>query len=308
MNQTQPEEELSLERQKELASLIERHTRTDGKHLSAIPSLHLFRASCEQEPQFAIYEPALCMIAQGSKLVMLAKEGYRYDPRSYLLASVHLPIKGQILEATAIRPYLGLQLNFQPDQIVDMLQMPRSGGETGNHSSRGLAVGSVSSSLLDAVIRLIRLLDNPEDIEGLAPLMIREILYRVMQGEQGASIKSFVVSGSHAQRIAAVIDRINRDYRQRLQVHDLAKMVNMSVSSLHYYFKEVTAMSPLQYLKQVRLQEARRLLLSETTEAAEAAFQVGYESPSQFSREYARLFGQPPIRDVNQLRHRLSRS
>lgn len=134
MNQTQPEEELSLEGQGELASLIERHSRTDGKHWSAIPSLHLFRASCEQEPQFAIYEPALCMIALGSKLVMLAKESYRYDPRSYLLASVHLPIKGQILEATAFRPYLGIRL-------------------------------------------------------------IREILYRVMQGEQGASIKSFVVSG-----------------------------------------------------------------------------------------------------------------
>ncbi len=169
-------------------------------------------------------------------------------------------------------------------------------------SRRGLLVNKTNSLLLDAVLRLVRLLDTPQDIPVLSPLIIREILYRILQDEQGDLISQFAIIGSHAQGIAKAIRLISQDFSKPLRIEELAKEVNMSSSALHNQFKKVTAMSPLQYQKLIRLQEARRLLLSETSEAATVGFQVGYESPSQFSREYARMFGLPPISDVKRLR------
>jgi AraC-like DNA-binding protein len=293
--------------QQELASLIDRHTPSTGTHATAISPLKFFRYDGESQPIYSVYDPALCIVAQGAKLVMLGQECYHYNPASYLVASVNLPITGQIIQAAPKHPYLSLQLDFSTDQIVDIINASHSEWGHKEGSGRGLLVNQTSPSLLDAVLRLVRLLDTEQDIPVLAPLVIREILYRILQDEPGgASIRQFAVAGSHAERIAKVISLINRDFAKPLRIDELATVASMSPSSLHFHFKEVTAMSPLQYQKQVRLQEARRLLLLDIPEAANAGFQVGYESPSQFSREYARKFGLPPLSDIKRLRESLA--
>ncbi|GAA0356865.1 AraC family transcriptional regulator [Bacillus horti] len=292
----------------ELGQLIERFSKQDGTHETAIPSLRFIRASQISEPVHAVYEPSLCVVAKGSKIVMLGPESYRYGPANYLAASVHLPITGQVVEATPVAPYLSLQLQFDMNQILEVIQNSdqREEGKRDRHNSkRGLMISGMNASLLDAVLRLVRLLDHPHDIPVLAPYTIGEIIYRILQGEQGDAIKQFALIGSHAQRIAKVIERLNRDFALPLRIDELAEESHMSPSSFFYYFKEVTAMSPIQYQKQVRLQEARRLLFSSKIDAADAAFLVGYESPSHFSREYARMFGQPPIRDIMRFRDSL---
>ncbi|MBA4496554.1 AraC family transcriptional regulator N-terminal domain-containing protein [Paenactinomyces guangxiensis] len=291
--------------QRELAAYIEKYTGKDGTHSTYIPDLHFIRASKETEPIHSIHEPALCVVAQGTKLMMLAKESYLYDSSSYLVVSMHLPVSGQVVEATSERPYLCLRLDFDKQQIFDLIKQCDKTPKKPTHSQRALFVSKMNRSLLDAIVRLVRLLDTPEDIPVIAPLITQEILYRILQEEQGQSIKQFAMSGSHAERIAKVVQLIERDFNQPLPIDMLAAAVNISPSSLHHHFKEITAMSPLQYQKQVRLQEARRLLLSETIGAADAGFQVGYESPSQFNREYARMFGMPPVRDIKRLRDSL---
>ncbi|WP_228469246.1 AraC family transcriptional regulator [Paenibacillus sp. JNUCC31] len=295
-----------IQQQQELARLIERFTPEEGSYPTAIPSLAFIRASQVSQPIHAVHEPALCIVAQGSKLVILGQESYTYDPSQYLVASINLPISGQVVQATAERPYLCLRLDFNSGQIFDLIQnLPSTHIRPEPSTRRGLFVSSTKPPLLEAVIRLVRLMDTPEDIPVLAPLMIREILYRMIQDEHGYSIRQFAVQNSHAQHIAQVIEVIQSEYAHPLRIQQLAAMINMSTSSLHHHFKAVTAMSPLQYQKQIRLQEARRLLLAGSTDAADAAFQVGYESPSQFSREYARMYGLPPKSDIKRLRHTL---
>ncbi|WP_231637345.1 AraC family transcriptional regulator [Paenibacillus sp. FJAT-27812] len=296
-----------VRQQQQLASLIERHTPDAGTHSTAISSLKLIRSCGEALPVYSVYDPALCIVAQGSKLVMLGQESYYYNPASYLVASVNLPITGQIIDAAPEHPYLSLQLNFSTDQILDIIKQPHTDWNHAEGSGRGLLVSRTSPTLLEAVLRLVRLLDSERDIPILAPLIIREILYRILQDEQaGASVRQFAVAGSHAERIAKAIRLINRDFAKPLRIDELAAAVSMSPSSLHFHFKEVTAMSPLQYQKHVRLQEARRLLLLDIPGAANAGFQVGYESPSQFSREYVRMFGLPPLSDMKRLRETLA--
>lgn len=296
------------EQQQEIATLIERHTQKDGTHSTSIPSLFLIRASRTSEPVYALFEPALCIIGQGAKLINLEQTNYRYDAASYLVASLQLPIVGQILQASPESPFLSLQLSFSPDQILDIIKdFDPVRKEPVKYTKHGLTVNRSKPLLLDAALRLLRLLDAPEDIRILAPMIIRELLYRVLQDEQGAIVKQFVIAGSQAQRVSETVDFITQNYTKPLNIGQLARQANMSVSSLHAYFKEFTAMSPLQYLKKLRLQEARRLLLSGVPEAADAAYMVGYESPSQFSREYARMFGLPPISDIMKLRQSLGR-
>ncbi|MDR9857369.1 AraC family transcriptional regulator [Paenibacillus sp. VCA1] len=292
--------------QYELVSMICKHALSDGTHHTSIPSLRLIRQSHVSEPVHTVYEPSLCIIAQGSKIALLAKESYQYDETSYLVASVHLPITGQIMKATSEKPYLCVQITFQLDEILDTIKTSHQTWNGNSNARRGIFVKKSNPQFLNAVLRLVELLDTPEDIPALAPLVVREILYRVLQGEQGDLIKQFAMLGSHANRISRVIHLIHRDFSKPLSIEDLAKDANMSPSSLHSHFKKVTAMSPLQYQKILRLQEARRLLLSETSEAADAGFQVGYESPSQFNREYARMFGLPPIRDMKRVRDYLT--
>lgn len=290
-----------MERIKELAQLMERNTAEDGTADTKVPGLQFIRATQVSELVYSVYKPSLCVVAQGSKLVMLGEESYQYDPAKYLTASVHLPITGQVIEASSDRPYLCGQLQLDMNQIFEVVQS--SSQETANDSpGRGLAINQVNDSLLEAVLRLIRLLDTPEDIPILADGIKREIIYRVLQNDQNDSLKRFALVGSQAQRIANVIEVLNNEFVQPLKVDDLAKEAGMSSSSFYYHFKEVTGMSPIQFQKQLRLQEARRLLLTEDLAAAEAAFRVGYESPSHFNREYRRKFGLSPMKDIKQLR------
>ncbi len=298
-------DERSVMRKEVLAQVIERYAKQDGTHETLIPALRFFRSSRASEPVYSVYEPSLCVVVQGSKLVMLGQESYLYDPNSYLVASVHLPITGQVVEAAPEAPYLSLQLQFDMNQILEVIQASVTVERNKYVSSRGLYINRMNDTLHDAVLRLVRLLDSPNDIPVLAPYAIREIVYRVLKDEQGAALKEFALIGSHAQRIAKVIKRMNRDFAMPLRIDELAVEAGMSASSLYYYFKEVTAMSPIQYQKLLRLQEARRLLYSTAIEAADAAFQVGYESPSHFSREYMRMYGHPPVKDIRRFRDEL---
>ncbi|KGR92369.1 AraC family transcriptional regulator [Ureibacillus massiliensis 4400831 = CIP 108448 = CCUG 49529] len=294
-------EDWFMEGIKELAELIERNVKMDGTYETSIPGLQFIRTSQISEPVYSVYEPSLCVVAQGSKLVILGKESYQYDSASYLTASVHLPITGQILKASPEEPYLCINLQLDMNQIFEVVQS--SNQEISSESpGRALVVSLINDSLLEAVIRLVKLLETPQDIPVLATSIKREIIYRVLQNDQYDTLKHFALVGSQAQRIAKVIGMLNHKFMEPLKVDELAREAKMSSSSFYNHFKEVTGMSPIQYQKQLRLQEARRLLLTENLEAAEAAFQVGYESPSHFSREYSRKFGLPPMKDIQRLR------
>ncbi|GGA37004.1 AraC family transcriptional regulator [Paenibacillus physcomitrellae] len=302
-----PETTNLASKQKELAALIDQFSSGEGVNATDIPSLSCIRSSKITEPIYRVHEPALCIVAQGKKEVILAEERYLYGPSDYLVVSVDLPVSGQIIEASSDRPYLCFRLDFKPAQIVELLEESelRTIQLQLGSSRRGLFISQTSTSLIDAAIRLVRLLETPEDIKALAPMYTREILYRILKGRQGEMLKQIAVEGSGTYRIKEVIEQIKEHYAQPLRIEELAELANMSPSSLHRHFKEVTAMSPLQYQKRIRLQEARRLLLSDTPNAAEAAFQVGYDSPSHFSREYAKMFGLPPIADMKRLRDAL---
>ncbi|NRG31463.1 AraC family transcriptional regulator [Niallia circulans] len=285
----------------ELVELLDREVTMDGTHETLISGLRFVRASQISEPMYSVYEPSLCVVAQGSKVVMLGKESYEYDAASYLTASVHLPITGQVVKASPDKPYLCVNLQLDMNLILEVIQT--SNQVTSDcPPGRGLIISRVDDSLLEAVMRLIRLLETPQDIPVLASSVQREIVYRILQNDQNDSLKHFALVGSQGQRIAKIIGILNQEFDQPLRVDKLAKEASMSTSSFYYHFKEVTGMSPIQYQKQLRLQEARRLLLTENMEAAEAAFQVGYESPSHFSREYNRKFGLSPIKDIRRLR------
>jgi AraC-like DNA-binding protein len=287
----------------QLAAAIERAAPRDGVHPTAIERMSLIRSSRPGEPLHALHQPALCIIAQGRKQVMLGDEVYLYDASHHLVVSVDLPVTGQVLQATPQAPYLCFRLDLDPGEIAALMLQAGLPAATQRSSARGLFLGQTCPLMLDAVLRLVRLLETPEDIPALAPLVMREILYRLLKGEHGWRLNQIATANSQAQRIARVIGWLKEHFAEPLRIEDVAREVHMSTSSLHHHFKAVTAMSPLQYQKRLRLQEARRLMLSEDVDAATAGFRVGYESPSQFSREYSRLFGVPPARDQRRLRH-----
>ncbi|OWK43112.1 AraC family transcriptional regulator [Fimbriiglobus ruber] len=284
-----------------LAAAIERHTTADGAFDMAVPGLLLFRASAPSDHNADVYEPSLCVVAQGAKEVLLAGETYRYDPAHSLLVSVNLPVASRVVEASPGRPCLVARISLDPAMVgeilADDMATPRPGP-----SVRGIAASPVEPLLLDAVTRFVSLLDRPRDIGPLAPLALREITYRVLDGPQGMRLRQIASAGALAQRIARAIRWLNDHFADALRVDALAKHVGLSPSAFHLHFKGVTALSPLQYQKRRRLQEARRLMLGEGIDAAEAAFRVGYESPSQFGREYRRMFGTSPRRDVTGLK------
>ena len=285
-----------------LSEKIARLTKNGDLNATAVPGLSLFRREEPTEPFSGLYEPSLCLVTQGSKRVLLGDDTYTYDARTYLITSVHLPTIVQVTEASRERPYLGLKLILDLREVSELMLDTHLPSPAPPQSQRGMATGRVTLPLVDAVHRLIDLLQSEKDIPILAPLIHREILYRLLTGEQGVRLRQFAVSGSRSQQIAHTIDWMKQHFTKAISIDSLAQIAGMSPSSFHQHFRAMTALSPLQYQKQLRLQEARRLMLSEHLDAATAAFRVGYESPSQFSREYGRMFGAPPRRDMTHLR------
>ncbi len=299
---TQANDELH-KRRAELAALIERFTPGDGVHGTAIGSLNLIRSQHPTALTHGIHKPGLCIIAQGRKEVRLGGESYIYDPLNYLVVSVTLPVSGQVIEASEQEPYLCLRLDLDPAEITRMISDVGPVGLPARATSRGLYLDQIDASLLDTVLRLTRLLETPRDIQMLAPLALREIYYRLLRSQQGQRLIEIAMADSQAHRITRAIEWLNENYQKPLRIEELARIVNLSTSAMHHRFKAVTAMSPLQYQKQLRLQEAKRLMMSEGLDVSAAGYRVGYESPSQFSREYRRLFGAAPLKDLAKLKN-----
>ncbi|HEY7181179.1 MAG TPA: AraC family transcriptional regulator [Blastocatellia bacterium] len=292
-------------RMAELARLVGRNIGADGIHATAIPRLFLIRRSQPTEPCPTVYDPALCIVVQGRKQVMLADEIYIYGPEQFLVVSVDLPMMGQVIEATPAEPYLCLKFNLDPAQLSALMVELGQGASWNQRAEQlrlGLSVNPLSPSLLDAVVRLARLLETPNDIPILSPLVEREILYRLLTGEYGDRLRQIATADHRLSAVNRAINWLKQNYAAPFRIETVAREARMSPSALHHSFKSVTAMSPLQYQKQLRLQEARRLMLGQAMDAATASHHVGYESPSQFSREYSRLFGAPPSRDIARLK------
>ncbi len=285
-----------------LAKSIARWADKPDRIMTAIPELSFYRRDEPTQTASAMYEPSICLTTQGTKRVLLGDDIYVYDPRHFLITSVDLPTVVQIMEASPEKPFLGLILKLDQREISQLMVDSNLPPPRPHQSSRGMATGEVTVQLLTAFHRLIELLDEPRDIPILAPTIEREICYRLLVSDQGARLRQMASAGSQSRQIAKAIYWLKSNYAQPLHIDDLAAQVNMSTSTFHHHFRQVTAMSPLQYQKWLRLNEARRLMLAEDQDAATAAFEVGYESPSQFSREYSRLFGAPPLRDISGLR------
>lgn len=291
---------------RELAELIERFTDGDGAHETPIPHLFLHRLSYPTTPLYAVYEPAFCIIAQGSKQVMTGDQIYVYDASKYLVVSVDVPIVAHITEASPSAPFLGLRLDLDPAAIGALMMESDVKRAAAAQPGPSLGISDLSGELIDAAVRLLRLLASPRDIPILAPLAEREILYRLLRGEQSTRLSEIAFAESKLQQVNRAIGWIKRNFREPFRMEALTGAAGMSASALHQHFKTVTGMSPLQYQKQLRLQEARNLILSQRLDAATAGHAVGYDSPSQFSREYRRLFGAPPLRDTERLRGALN--
>jgi AraC-like DNA-binding protein len=290
------------ERQQELAARVARLTPFDGSHPSAFPSLAFSRGSVPTVCMPTVYQPCLAIVVQGRKRTVLNDEVFHYDALNYLVVSVTLPGMGQVLEATPEHPYLSLRLNLDLEEIARLVLDLGNRRPAPIGTDRGLFVARLDEPLLDAVLRMVKLLDTPEDIDVLAPVVRREIYYRVLRGELGYRLVDLaqIEGGNH--RVVRAIDWLKQHYAAPLRIEDLADAVHMSASALHHRFKAVTAMSPLQYQKHLRLHEARRLMFADGIESATAGHRVGYESASQFSREYRRLFGAPPRSEIARLR------
>lgn len=288
-----------MEKITELAGLIARHARNPGISSTAMPRLTLIRADRPSAPVPAVYEASLCIIAQGSKRVSLADRSVVYDASRYLLVSVDLPLVGLVLEASPAAPYLCCKIDFDPTALADLLVTV--GRASSEKDLPVLAVYPSDPDLIDAACRLVKLLDRPETIDVLAPLVEREILYRLLTGPHGATLRQMGTVDSHLNQVSRAIATIRNGFQAQLRIDEIAAASGMSASSLHAHFKAITRMTPLEYQKQLRLQEARRLMLADGANAGTAGFAVGYDSPSQFSREYRRLFGAPPRQDIERL-------
>ncbi len=284
--------------------LIERLVRAihDDGTAEPLPGLRLRRASASTGLGHGVSFPSFCVIAQGSKELLLGDSLYRYDPAQYLISTAALPIASRVVEASKERPYLGIVLKLDSTLVGSVLV------ETGHRAPRNataataIDVSALDASLLDAVVRLVRLLDSPAEVRFLAPLVMREIIHRLMLGAQGGRLHQIAALGGATHRIAEAVERLRNAFDQPLRIEDLAQELGMSVSGFHHHFRALTAMSPLQFQKQLRLQEARRLMLGDGLDATSAGYRVGYGNAAHFTREYKRLFGEPPMRDVEQLR------
>lgn len=287
----------------ELIEFIKSHILLDGVEETVVPSLFFIRQGYVNELRYIFHQASICIIMQGEKEIFLGSECFKYGSSDYLISSWGLPVAGQVVKATADEPYLAVKIGFSVDEITELIQnVDGKLADDKEIEPRAMSVCQLEEPLIDAVLRLVRLVDKPEEVPVFAPLYKREILYRVLQGSYGCMLRQLVLRESVSWRIKDVTEKIMHEYDQSLRVEELAKTAHMSVPTFHRSFKAATAMSPLQFQKQLRLQAARRLLLTEPMDVASAAFRVGYESPSQFSREYSRMFGLTPKADIKRLR------
>jgi AraC-like DNA-binding protein len=292
----------------ELAERVARAVGEDGA-VEAPEGLRLLRQSSPTPKEHGVSSPAFCVIAQGSKEVLLGDDCYRYDANRYLITAAALPTATRITEASEEWPYLGVVLGLDPALVGSVMVEAGHPAPQEHKAVRAFDVSQLDAGLLDAVVRLVGLLDLPaEEARFLRPLVTREIVFRLLKGEQGGRLRQIAVLGGHTHRIARALERLRRDFDRPLRIEDIARELGMSVSGFHHHFRSVTAMSPLQFQKRMRLQEARHLMLAEDFDAASAGYRVGYGDASHFNREYKRLFGAPPMRDVERLREAATES
>jgi AraC-like DNA-binding protein len=286
----------------DILSLAAKYCSGTGIHPTPLQELTVVRRDAKTEALPTVYTPSVCFVLQGEKNVWTGNKVYRYNPSTYLVSCLDIPATSQVVAASVKHPFLCLLLELQSSLIYEILQETSPATRPRDEPEGGLFIETVTPELADAFARLLRTLENPAERKVLAHAIMREIHYRLMNSRFGGRIQQLGMVGSRTQRISKVVEHLRRDYATPLKVIELAQMAHMSPSAFHLHFREVTSMSPLQYQKHIRLQEARRLLCTGSPDAASVAYQVGYESPSQFSREYKRFFGQPPMRDMELLR------
>ncbi|MFZ6647729.1 AraC family transcriptional regulator N-terminal domain-containing protein [Undibacterium sp. TJN25] len=287
----------------EIAALIARFAREDQEYSTAIGNLFFNRRSSPTQPLHVAQWPCFALVAQGAKSITVGTESFHYGVGNFLLVSLDLPVVSRVVQASTEVPHLGLGMAIDSAALADLMSrisVPRQALAT--EGMLGVAVNTASEALLDATLRLLRLLEQPDTIPALAPLIEQEILYHLLMGPCGPRLLQIAQADSPSNKIAKAIAWLRRHYTEQLRVDELAAHVGMSVSSLHHHFKAVAAMTPMQYQKQLRLHEARRLMLVEQRDVGHAGYSVGYQSPSQFSREYSRLYGLPPLKDVERAR------
>jgi AraC-like DNA-binding protein len=287
-----------VEMRKQLARKIADLAISEGDMPTEIPGLRLYRRSVPTACASTTYEPSLVVFLQGQKRINVGKATYICDGSNFLLTSVDLPVVSQVIAASEKEPILGLLLKLEMPAVREILSQQEFHLREESADARGMAVGVTSLELLDACSRLVDLMDVPQDIPILGSLILREIIYRLLRSPQGKHLRAIATLGEQSHRTAKAVEWLRTNYAKPLRVEELATMARMGVSTLHHQFRSLTAMSPLQYQKQLRLHVARERMLSEGLDAASAAFEVGYESASQFNREYSRFFGEPPMRDI----------
>ena len=302
------EEELIDERiqacRKELVARTLKVVPKDGT-IEPFPGFRLSRSAKPFEGIHSVYKPCFCFVIQGRKKALLGDEVFQYDPGKYLIFTVDLPVIFQVEEASEENPYLGFVIYLDPSLVASVMMELGTEAKKSDVSTKAIDVSLVDINLLDAALRLVRLIENPNDTKILTPLIFREIIYRLLTGGQGARLTHMLTASGENQRIAKAVGLLRDHFDENLNIENVARQLGMSLSGFHAHFKSVTAMSPLQFLKQIRLQEARRLMLGEDLDAASAGFRVGYEDPAYFSRDYKKLFGEPPQRDISKLRSNL---
>lgn len=301
-NQNHDADAALLAAKQKLFDRITRWTEESDDPQIPIPGLRIYKRREISKLTRYTHQPSLCFIVQGAKRIVLGTDEYSYDRDGYLVTSIDLPIVAQIVEASPEKPYMGFALKLDQKEIAQMLVEGHLPEVESKSSSRAMTVGTLTLPLIDALLRLIDLLDEPTAIPFLAPSIQREILYRVLTGEGGVHLRQIGQRGSQNSQILRAVEWLKTNFTQSLSVESLASYSQMSLSAFHHHFRQITAMSPLQYQKWLRLQDARRLMLTADYDVTRAAFGVGYESSSQFCREYSRLFGESPARDVRNLR------
>ncbi|KAF1008895.1 MAG: HTH-type transcriptional activator RhaS [Luteibacter sp.] len=286
-----------------LAALVSRFTPVDGEYpMPGMPSLTFYRISRPSEQSKDMSKVALIVAVQGSKTITAGDISFDYNPEHYLLSSISMPLAGSVREASREIPYLSLVLELDPKRVADLLASNTLPPPDEAPSSLGIGRGRVTLELLEAIWRLVKLLDTPKHIPSLAPLAEQEVIYRLLMGAQGARLRQSLIADSRSFKISRAVEWIKAHYAEPIRIDDLARHVSMSLSSLHEHFKDTTTLSPLQYQKRLRLFEARKLLVKRGNDVQVVASEVGYENPSQFHREYKRLFGATPAQDMIRLR------